>query len=281
MTASTTITAASGLRAARVYELDSSGYPSGDQSGEDGYNGVDVTGVQSVSITPPSSRRINHRGNDSVFAQDKLPPTELGSGQVTTGKSNQTLDALLKGQVVETVGEAKMDAMETDRDGYEPSIMLVYWRQALDVDPDSTTTAGLRRWQTHVLPKTTMAPMVGGAGQDDADVNTYDLTPTKVNASPLGKALTLAINGVTKGARFRYTSEYPVVFERFDGNSTIDTFNLQWTPISVAKTTVLVDGVAATVSSVDTVNKTFTVDSAPDYQGAVLVGYETTDTLVD
>lgn len=279
MAESTTITSASGLRAARVYELDASGYPSNDENGPDGYNGVDVTGVQAITLSQPGERRIQHRGNDTVFAQDKLPPTELGSGQVQTGKSNQTLDALLKGQKVVTVGEAQLDASETDRDGYEPNVMLVFWRQALDVDPTSTTSAGLRRWQTHVLPKTTMVPKASGAGQDDADVNTYDLTPTKVNATPLGVALSLATHGYTQGAKFRITGEYPMVFERFTGNGTLTEFNLSWTPISVAKTVAVVNGTEATVSAVNTEDPGFTLSDPAAYLSTVIVGYETTDTL--
>jgi len=174
-----------------------------------------------------------------------------------------------------------MDASETDRDGYEPNVFFVYWRQALDVDPASTTSAGLRRWQTHVVPKTTMVPKSGSAGQDDADVNTYELTPTKVNATPLGVALVLATHGYTKGVKFRLTAEYPMVFERFDGNGTLTEFNLTWTPISAAKTVAVVSGVAATVSSVDTVDPSVTLSAPPAFEGAIIVGYETSDVLTD
>lgn len=62
------ITAGAGLKKAIAFELDSSANITGAAIGADGYSGVDMTGVQSVSTNVPEPQRVNHPGDDSIFA---------------------------------------------------------------------------------------------------------------------------------------------------------------------------------------------------------------------
>lgn len=274
--ANETITSASGLRKARVYALDSAGYPNGDQSGASGYNGVDVTGIKGVSINSPDNQRINHTGDDETFAQDFLPPTELPSGSFTTGKTNQTLDAMLTDQNVQTIGEWELDGQYTNKAGSEIDVLMMYWRQALVTAPGDVDF-GSRRWQTHIIGKCRVTPQGASPEQGGADVNNYSLTATKTGVTPWGVAFTEADNGFTRAVKLRKTADYPIMLERYTGNGTLTTFNTEFAPITAAKTKVWVNGTAAIVNSVDTSAKTFTLSAAPANNGKVVALYETSD----
>lgn len=276
--ANETITSASGLRKVRVYALDSSGYPNGDQSGANGYNGIDVTGARSVSLNVPENQKIVHVGDDVPFAMDFLPPTELASGSLTTAKTNQTLDALLSNTLVQTLGEWEIDGLDTSTAGNEIDVCLFYWRQALVTDPADSDFSS-RRWQTHAIVKARITPQGATPDQGAADLNNYSITPTKSTAAPYGSSFTQVVNGFTQAARLRMTGEYPIMMERYTGNATLDTFNLEFTPLTAAKTKCFVDGAAATVSSVNTGAKTFTLSAAPANAGKVIVLYETADSI--
>lgn len=273
------ITAAVGLRHARVLVLDTDGYPDGDQSGANGYDGVRVSGVQSLSLNVPDVQAIPHLGDDRVFAQDYLPPNTLPTAALNTGKTNFALDDTLVGTKTEAVGDGSMSGMITDKQGREVDVCLIAYRQALEVDDDDAPTYGSRRWQAWILPKTRMIPKGSSAEQGGADQNAYNLIPTNVKAAPWGKQFSEADNGFTEAVLLKSAYEYPPILERYTGNGTLDTFNVTKTPISVAKTKVYVNGTPATVDSVDTNAKTFTLNAAPANSSKVVAWYETTDSL--
>mgnify|MGYP006329861867 FL=1 len=278
MTAGPNITSASGLRRIQAFALSTTGVPDGDQSGADGYDGVNVEGARSFALTVPGITRVQHIGNDRLLAQDFLPATEGASGTITTAKQNLSLDATLTDTLIETIGETTVGGLLTNKQGSEIDVCIIAYRQALD------TTEGaqqLRRWQTHMFPVGRMVPRAGSAEQGGADENSYDIIPTVSTKYPFGHAFADAAGdeGFTEAQYLRFTSEYPPVMERWTGNNTLTTFNLNWTPISVAKTTIYVNGTAAVVSSVDTVAKTATVSVAPANASEVVAWYETSDDI--
>jgi len=273
----TQIAAGAGLRHVRVWQLDANGYPSGDQSGTLGYSGVRLTGVKAFNITPPDVTVVTHKGDDVVFGQDSLPPGSLETATLTTGKTNLSIDAILGGTNVVTMGEIVYGAMGTDQQGSEPQVMVYGWRQALDFDPASATY-GRRQYITTIYPNAVVVPKGGQMAEEAVDENEYSVTPTVVKKTPWGVTFTTAIHNYTQSVRLRLTSDNPLAIERFDGQGAgTAEFQLEFTPISAAKTTVYVNGVEATVSSVDTSGKTFTLSSAPAASAVVVAIYETTD----
>lgn len=275
------ITAGAGLKKALILELGSDGYPEGATAGDNGYFGEDMTGVQSVSTNVPEPQRVNHPGDDQVFAQDTLAPNELPSGTIATGKTNQTLDAILTKALVQTVGDGKLSPQFTNRQGDEQQVMLVYYRQALDTDPDSSSF-GARKYQTHIVPSCRIVPMGNGQpAQGSADTNNYSVAMTRVTETPWGVALSENDNGATSAAKLLYTGDYPWIPAHFIGNNTVTTFTLPYRPISVAKTQAWnSSGSALTVASVDTTNRTATLSPAPGNNVEFMIWFETDEAIV-
>lgn len=276
MTAGAEITSAAGLRRVQIYALDTAGYPDGDQSGANGYAGRLLRGVQSMSLTIPQMQRIQHRGQDRVIAQDYLPPTEAASGEFRAAAQDLGLDALLTNTLLDEIAEVTLGGLGTDRQGQEIDICIIAYRQALNTTPGAQQ---LRQWQHYIFPVARLVPRAGGAEQGGADENVYDLIPTVASKAPWGAAFTLNDNGFTETQLLRATAEYPLMMERFDGDGTLTTFNLEWTPINVAKTAAFVNGTAATVSSVNANAKTVTLQTAPTSGAKVVIIYQTSDPI--
>lgn len=274
----TEITSGAGLRRLQIFLLDSTGVPSDDESGQDGYDGLRLQGVQGVTPNVPDVQPIQHQGDDRVFAQDFLPPTSLATMGINTGKANLTVDAALTGQKVEAVGDTEIGGFLTDKQGSEKDVLFMYYRQALNTDENSGSF-GLRVWQQWMFPKSRIIPKGAGADQGAADQNSYNVIPTPTRQYPWEVAFTEANNGFTEALGLRIVSPNPVMLERWTGDASNNEFNLAWTPISTTKTKVWGDGTALTVSAVDTANKTMTLSTTPASGVTLVAWYETSDDI--
>lgn len=276
--AQTQIASGTGLRNIRAWLIDSDGYPVGTQSGTNGYPGFLIDGAKSFTSNVPDPQIVTHTGNDQPFAQDVLPPTELENATLTTGKTNLSADALLTDTLVETLtGNLVMGGMSTNKQGCEPQVVLMGWRQAVDTDPTSANF-GQRRYITSMYPSSRVVPKGGSMEEGSDDVNSYNVVPTTVTQTPWNVSFTEVTNGYTRTQRLRFISDGPLMMESFDTSGAASTFSVDFTPVSVAKTHVWYYGSPQTVSSVDTANKTFTLSAPPALATAKLVAlYETTD----
>ena len=277
--AQTQIASGAGLRNIRAWLTDSDGYPSsGTALGTDGYAGFLIDGAKSFTSNVPDSQFVTHTGNDQAFAQDVLPPTELENASLTTGKTNLSADAILSDTLVEEIGgDLVMGGMSTNKQGCEPQVILMGWRQALDTDPNSTNF-GQRRYITNMYPSARTIPQAGNTEEGGDDVNNYNVAPTVVTQTPWGVSFSEVTNGFTRGQRLRFISDNPLMVEGFDTDGIETTFSLDFAPISVAKTHVWFYGSPQTVDSIDASAKTFTLNSAPaEAVDRMVALYETTE----
>jgi len=134
-----------------------------------------------------------------------------------TAKNNFTLDALLSGVDVATIGEAKILARATDQQGYEPQIGLLLYQQSLDA------SSRLRRWRWHILPMTKVVPMAAGMS-DQAATFDYQIAPTPTNYHLWGTALALNTEGATEAVVIEGMSEGKPNIVAWLGDGTEDEF---------------------------------------------------------
>ena len=276
MAATTKVTSGAGLRRVQVYLLDSSGHPSDDESGIAGYDGVEISGANAHEYTVPEFQRIVHIAKDRRAAQDILPPTDAMSYTVTSSKQDLDVDSILSGTSVATLGEAQMGGLSTSKMGDEPDVAVLVYRQALDTAVGATN---LRRWQLDMYPTGFLTPRGGGGAAGEGETQNYNGYPGVAAKSPWGIAFTEATNGFLSAEMLRIHSEYPLMIERFTCPAGSQTYTLTWTPISTAKTYATLDDVAETIASVDTGNKTATITSSPSGSEALVIGYETSDSI--
>lgn len=273
------IVSGAGTRYGQIFILDSDGFPIISSSTATPNTGYNVSGIKSTSAAPPAPRRINHLGNDEAYAQDSLPPTEVGSFGITTSKTNLPLDAALDGTEVRVIDNLVMRAVGHDKDGDEPLASLFIYRQAKDTDPESDTYGRLRQWNWRFFPSGQIKPQVASYESEAVD-QTYEGTPSKVNETPWGETINNANWGVERLTHIEGVSNYQPVQNWWKGNGTLDAFSLSVPPKSSDELVIwnATAGTKLTPSSVDisTTNPAFTLSSvvAEDHKIMALIGTE-------
>lgn len=258
-----------GVRYAEAFKLDpTTGYPAVAFNSGTLVGGTLIEGIKTFTYNSPTPQRIQHYGDDRPFAQDSLPPTEIGSFTVTTAKTNLALDAFTEGTkevTLDTVVKAR--AGNTDQRGSEPQLMVSVYRQALDTAYGSSTLGKLRQWHSALIPSTRLINQIQPMEQTNTN-KTYDGIPTAVSSTPWAQAFDNTTWGATRAEYIELTTTYKPVWAVGSGNGTLTRFALPKTPIDTAHTHAWVNGTLATVSSVDTTNPAVTLSTPPGGAGS-------------
>ncbi|GIV50518.1 MAG: hypothetical protein KatS3mg038_1039 [Candidatus Kapaibacterium sp.] len=271
-----------GHRYAIVARLGADGVPEATAPGSAPTLGVFVERVKEFSPSDPTPRREVHLGDDLPYAQDSLPPAEVGSFTVSTSQVNLDLEALLTNQRVAQLGaSAKIAALgvNTNRRGSEPLFFYMSGRQALDTGKASPTAGALRQWEFIIYPSVRFSPSSHGFGAGATD-KTYQATPTPANKAPWGEAFTEAVWGFTSAEALRLVSNYPLFPNWWLGNGTLTTFQLSHAPAGSGTDTlkVWVNGSLVVPSSVNLSSPSFALSTAPS-SGSYIFALIETDKL--
>lgn len=276
------IVAGVGVRYAEVFILDTvTGLPLPATASATPVQGTIVQGIKSFTYNDPEPQRFTHYGDDNPFAQDSLPATEIGDFVITTAKTNLVLDAMLESAKVVTINSSmEARAVNTDKKGSEPQVMIMVYRQALDVTKGSSTFGKLRQYHIALIPSTRITPASQSMEQGVTD-KTYRGIPTAVTATPWNQVFDESTWGATQGEYIELTSTYKPRANVYRGDGTIVAFNLSKPPVSSADLTVWVDGTVTAPSAVNvtTANPAFTMASAPAVSKLVMaiIGHNQAD----
>ena len=151
-----------GFRQAQLFSLNSAGYPNATSTAI--YEGVQLTGAKTLTIEDPEPRDIIHLGDDRVFQRDILPPDTPVSGELSTGKINDDIEALARADLAFVVGEANFFGVGTGNRGEEYQVGVLAYRQTLDTDPSSGSLYRLERTGTHRRARRCPGRGPGGSG---------------------------------------------------------------------------------------------------------------------
>lgn len=230
--------------------------------------GTLIDGLKTFTYNNPAPQRFTHYGDDKPFAQDSLPPTEIGSFTITTGKNNMQLDTFTEGTklvTLDTVLQAR--AGNTDKRGSEPQLFVSVYRQALDTQRSSSTFGKLRQWDQAIVPSVRIINELNSEEQGITP-NTYQGIPTIVTQTPWAQTFTEATWGATQGEYVKMFSDYKPQWNVGLGNGTLMKFAVTKTPVDVAHTHAWVNGTLVTVSSIDTTTPAITLSSPPGGVGS-------------
>lgn len=225
-----------------------------------------IDGLKTFAYNNPAPQRFTHYSDDKPFAQDSLPPTEIGSFTITTGKVNLQLDTFTEGTklvTLDSIVEAR--AGNTDKRGSEPQLFISIFRQALDTDRSSSTFGKLRQWDQALIPSCRIINELQSQEQGITP-STYQGIPTIVTQTPWGQMFSEATWGATQGEYVKMTSTYKPQWNVGLGNGTLTKFAVTRAPVDVAHTHAWVNGTAATVSTVTSTS--VTLSSAPGGVGS-------------
>lgn len=268
-----------GLRQVVVYEIDTAdGLPAAAAVDITFNAGTLAQGARVLTANAPGARRVAHVGDDRWQGFTVLPPLEGMTAEFRSGKKNFTLEALLLGQNILTVGASKYHGIGTDRVGYEIQVAVLAFGSSEDRD-DASATKGQQQWQSLFFPKAWLTSRRGN--MDDSDYeHTFDITANPSTKFPWGVALVLATHGYTEAQAFEgsHTGMPRLLVATGDGSTLIFPFPSGITAINATTgVTVFIAGAEVTANLTKTTTGiTFGAGSAPAAGAKVFVLVETT-----
>lgn len=272
---------ASGSKFNQLFLLDSDGRLTGSTTsapatGATGSPSLHLKGWKagSPTVNEPESEVIT--GDDSRLGEFSYTSIAERRFTVDVAINDLAQSALLQGTNVETLGGIKMGVLDII-DLTDVNCGLIIQSPAKKYDSGSV---GQAAWEGRIIPLATIQPL-GRVDYNERSGAVYRLsvTPQTADRNPWGITIADA-NAGTNGATYRdFTSDNPVALHTYRAPGGLATFSLQHVPVNVASTYVVtrIPGggyVVATVDSVDTAAKTFTLNSAPAINSEVHVLYQ-------
>lgn len=272
---------ASGSRYNQLFLMDDDGRLTGSTAsapseGATGSPTLHIKGWKSGSptVNEPESEVIT--GDDGRLGEFDYASIGERRFTIDVAINNLALNALLQGTNVETLGGIKMGSLDI-LELNDINCGFIIQGAAKKYDSGSV---GQSAWEGRIIPLATAQPL----GRVDYNERTggvyrFSVTPQVADRNPWGITIADA-NAGTNGASYReFTSDNPVALHTYRAPGAVDTFSLQHVPVDVASTYVVtrIPGggyVVATVNSVDTSAKTFTLSSAPVQGSEVHVLYQ-------
>lgn len=269
-----TIRSGVGFRHVQVLLLNEDDYPNATSTAA--YEGAQISGVRAMTIDDPEPRDIVHIGDDSVFQRDVLPPDTPISGELRTGKVNDTVDDIITDDIVTEIGDMNFFGFGTNTRGDENQVAIVAYRQTLDTNPGSTDF-GKRRWEGRLYPKCYLIPRESGF-EDTPEERAYTLRPLFCTKHLWGVAFSGDVEGFTRAQGLRMISEYKpkVVGFMGDGSETAFLFPTDYPAQNADKVFTWVLGTLTTEPAVTATSVGVTFSDAPTATDYIVCLYEYT-----
>jgi hypothetical protein len=220
-----------GFRHVQFLLLDSNGIPQA--SGTGAYEGIEIGGAKTLTVTDPDPVEIVHYGDDNIFALDVLPPKTPITAEMVVGKQADAVDAALTGVNAITVGEDSLFPIGTNQRGNEKQVLVLAYRQSVDTDPVSANY-GKRIWQLRIFPRCYVIPRESGF-VDAAEERTYAVRPQFVTKYPWGVAFTTTAENIARAQGLRGSSEFKPKIVTHVANNVSTNFTLPVAAASIAK----------------------------------------------
>lgn len=232
-----------------------------------------LTGIKEAPIAVPERELVQSTGDDDLIAEFDFTNINSRSFVAEFAVENLTIDALLQGTLVETLGEIKMTGLDV-LNMAELNVCLILQSRAKKQDAG---VQGQKGYSGVWIPIATAKPL-GRNGFSERTPGTFRLqiTPQIAGNHPWGITIAEA-NAGTTGQRFtRFTAENPITAHAHTGNGVLQTFTLDSAPISAAKTTIVSARVALVTSAVSTTApySVTTTSTAPIGGAAMVTVYE-------
>lgn len=182
-------------------------------AGADPYEGIQLVGAKTLTLTIPEPQILTHTGDDGVLGSIMLPPNESVAGELRTGATNLTADATLQGINEVTIGDMKTLGRGIVPQVYIPHGVLAY-RQAVVTDPESATK-GADCWVWAMMPISKLAPRPSSFEEGGVDENIYNILPHTVTRYLWGTQFVSGTEGFESAQIIYGISNGPPKFESF------------------------------------------------------------------
>lgn len=210
---------------------------------------IRITGIKTASPTVPEPEVVQVTGDDTLLGEFDFDSLTQRSFTIEVAVQDLATEALLQGTNVETVGEIKLGALDI-LNAAELNACLIIQSRAKKQD---SGVVGQKGWNGVIIPIATVKPL----GRDTfaergPAVFRYFVTPQLAGNNPWGVTI-LDANAGTTGLRYRpFTSENPITMHAHTGNGALQSWTLDYQPVSAVKTALFGGRNVIAVSAVTT-----------------------------
>jgi hypothetical protein len=210
---------------------------------------IRITGIKTASPTVPEPEVVQVTGDDTLLGEFDFDSLTQRSFTIEVAVQDLEAEALLLGTSVETVGQIKLGALDILNPA-ELNACLIIQSRAKKQDAG---VVGQKGWNGVIIPIATVKPL----GRDTfaergPAVFRYFVTPQIAGNNPWGVTI-LDVNAGTTGLRYRpFTAENPITMHAHTGNGALQSWTLDYQPISAAKTALFGNRNVIAVSAVTT-----------------------------
>lgn len=223
------------------------GSASAPAAGAAGSGMIPLTGIKTASPTIPERETVQVTGDDDLLGEFDFASLATRSFIGEFAVMNLELEAALLGTNVETFGEIKMGGLDVDNPAELNTCLIVQSR----AKKYNANNIGQKGWVGVIIPLLVAQPLGRDTfGERSPGVFRIQFTPQKAAYRPWGTTISAADLGRTGPRYLPFTSEYPITMHAHTGTGALQTFTLDYEPISAAKTVVTSNRVGQTVSSV-------------------------------
>lgn len=244
-------------------------------SGSDvAYEGVQISGVKSLTLTDPPARQIIHTGDDGIVATMTMPPNTAATGTLTTAKTEDALEELMTQSRSTSLGQGIMFPIGANNKGNEPYLCMLVYAQSVNTTKGSSAY-GTIGWEGRLLPLVRFVPQDTGFS-DAAAIKTYQLFPQNSTQYPWGEEYSLVNQGYTEAFAHRTWTPGKPKLVTFRGNNSRTEFALptNYPAKSTSSIQVWVNGTPKT-SGLSLTTTAITFSPAPAEDAHIVVFYET------
>lgn len=230
---------------------------------------VRLYGAQTINTAVPEPTRVTVSGDDSPMVTFDFEAEELPGGALELAARTNDFEAFVQGSLVEEIDDLEVGVLQPGGGEPQPVVLLLSRRA-------KKWTAASKAWENLVIPAATVTPLGGDYQQRTATPYRYSISTSKTSRTPWGKLFSALANGATSAPIIPIDSDNPVMMHAFKGDNAETDFILTYTPISLDKTSVFVNGVklAQADYALNTSTKTVTFDVAPATDALIVVLYE-------
>lgn len=210
-----------------------------------------IKGVTAAPLAIAAPDVIDVPGDNGSEGSFTLPSLTAPSFQMENSVFSMFMQALQDGTLTFDDVDIQMGVLQPA--DYNPPDMCFVLQSPSK--KKGTGVEGLKAWSGYFVPLATAVAM----GRDNfatrtASVNRQQITPNVATKMFDGLAINTDDFGTEGGRVIPFTSDYPIVFQRFTGNGTEDTFVLGVTPAAANTVRVRVDGVLKVLTTDYTVD---------------------------
>lgn len=186
---------------------------------QDLYEGVQFEGPVGFDVSFGAPRQIPVVAQGQVQATFILPSIEPRSGVLRCAYDKLTLDAILQGIVVDTVGATKMLPEDTDQSGQETLVALLLQQlQAKDGDAQLV-------WRSDIIHRATIVPSPSGYSAE-VMIKEYNIAMSRSSKRMWGETYSLSTHGCLEATKDLAVSQYKFNIGIWVGDGAYTTFDL-------------------------------------------------------